>query len=153
MRDELTKLYISKRAGATFIDYSIVWVFAFFCVFQFGEPNNTGGYTLSGWPALIPMLFWFAYIVLSEQYLGATLGHMILKIKVDSVIREKITLWRTCKRRLADCVEIAWCFGLIAYLIARSTPNNQRLGDIIAKTCVIGKDDNYEELTFDFEKI
>ena len=153
MRDDLTKLYISKRVGATFIDYTIVWAFTFFYIFEFGTQNERGSYTISGWPAMIPTLFWFAYIVLAEQYLGGTMGHMLCRIKVDSVIREEITLWRTFKRRMADCLEIAFCFGLIAYLIARNTPNNQRLGDLLAKTCVIGKDDKYEELKFDFEKI
>ena len=152
MIGELTKAYVNKRVTATLIDYTIVWAFAIFYIYEFGEPNDRGGYTLSGWPLMVPVLFWFVFIVIAERYMGGTLGHQLCRIKVVSVIREDMSLWRTFKRRIADCLEIGWCFGLIAYLLARNTNNNQRLGDILAKTCVIGKDDEYKELKFDFEK-
>jgi uncharacterized RDD family membrane protein YckC len=152
MRSESTKLYVSKRVYATIIDYSIVWAFSIFYIVEAGHPNDNGGYTIDGWPALIPVLFWFLYIVIAEHYMGGTASHLIFKIKVVSLTNEKITLWRTFKRRIADVLEIAWCFGLIAYLLASNTTNNQRLGDVIAKTCVIGKDDLNQEVVFDFEK-
>ena len=152
MISELTKLYIGRRAAATLVDYTLVWAFSIFYIFEFGTRNETGGYTVSGWPAMVPVLFWFVFIVIAEQYVGGTIGHQLCRIKVESLIKEKITLWRTFQRRIVDCLEIAWCFGLIAFLLARNTKNNQRLGDILAKTCVIGKDDVYEELKFDFEK-
>lgn len=152
MRSELTKLYVNKRIYATIIDYTIIWAFTIFYVVEVGQPNDNGGYTVNGWPTLIPVLFWFLSIVISEYYLGGTIGHLIFKIKVESISDEKITLWRTFKRRIVDLLEIAWCFGLIAYLLARNTTNNQRLGDIIAKTCVIGKNDVNQEVVFDFEK-
>ena len=84
--------------------------------------------------------------------MGGTMGHLICKIKVVSQTKERVTLWRTFKRRVMDALEIAWCFGLIAYLLAKNTQYNQRLGDILAKTCVIGKDDLFQEVQFDFEK-
>jgi uncharacterized RDD family membrane protein YckC len=152
MIGELTKLYIGRRVVATLIDYTIVWAFTFFYIFEFGEPNQHGAYTISGWSAWVPALFWFIFIVITEQYFEGTLGHQLCRIKVESLIKEKATLWRTFKRRIADCLEIAWCFGLIAYLLAANTKNNQRLGDILANTCVIGKDDENKEFKFEFEK-
>ena len=152
MRSELTKLYIGKRVYATLIDYAIVWAFYFFYIVEVGSPNQTGGYTVTGWPALVPMLFWFLFIVVCEHYMGGTAGHLIFKIKVVSITKERISFWRTFVRRITDILEIAWCFGLVAYLLARNTLNNQRLGDILAKTCVIGKDDPNQEVEFDFEK-
>ena len=152
MRSELTKLYVGKRVYATLIDYTIIWAFTVFYIIEAGHPNDNGGYTINGWPTLVPVLFWFLFTVISEHYIGGTAGHLIFKIKVVSVSNEKITLWRTFKRRIADTLEIAWCFGLIAYLLARNTTNNQRLGDVIAQTCVIGKDDLNQEIDFDFEK-
>jgi hypothetical protein len=49
-------------------------------------------------------------------------------------------------------LEIVWCFGLIAWLLVRSTENHQRLGDLVAKTAVIGRDDTQTTIDFDFEK-
>jgi uncharacterized RDD family membrane protein YckC len=148
---DLTKLYIGKRVLATIIDYTLIFAFQIVYTLEFGERNENGGYTISGWSAMVPILFWFIYIVITERYAGGTMGHLICKVKVESLTKERITLWRTFIRRIVDCLEIAWCFGLIAFLLARNTQNNQRLGDILAKTCVIGKDDKYQEIQFDFE--
>jgi uncharacterized RDD family membrane protein YckC len=152
MREELTKLYIGRRVWATFIDYTLVWSFTIFYIFMAGERSMEGTYTVSGWPVFIPVLFWFLYIVVAEHYVGETLGHLICGIKVESVSNDKITIGRTLIRRMSDIVEIAWCFGIVAYIIAFNTRNNQRLGDILAKTCVIGKNDVFHEIQFDFEK-
>jgi uncharacterized RDD family membrane protein YckC len=152
MKEDSTDHYIGKRVVATLIDYTIVWAFAFFYIWEFGEPNNRGGHTVSGWPALVPLLFWFIYIVCSERFLDGTLGHLICKIKVISMTRENITLWRTFKRRIVDALEIAWCFGLIAYLIAMNTKDHQRLGDLLAQTSVAGKNDLEAPVKFDFER-
>ncbi len=69
---ELTKAYIGKRVTAILIDYAIIWIFTFFCIYELGEPNDRGGYTLSGWPLMVPALFWFIFIVITERYLGET---------------------------------------------------------------------------------
>ena len=55
MRSELRKLYVSKRVYATILDYSIVWAFSIFYTVEAGYPNDTGGYTIDGWPALISL--------------------------------------------------------------------------------------------------
>jgi uncharacterized RDD family membrane protein YckC len=151
MNEDLTSSYIGKRVVATLLDYTAVWAFTFFYIWEAGEPNGQGGRTVSGWPVMIPILFWFLYIVVTERYFGGTLGHLLCKIKVISMTEEKITLWRTFKRRIADGLEIAWCFGLIAYLLAANTKNNQRLGDLLAKTSVVGKNDLEHQIKFDFE--
>ena len=152
MIGEITKKHIGKRVLATIIDYTIVWAFTIFYTVEFGEPNESGGFTITGWATFGPMLFWLVFIVIMEHFVGGTMGHLICKIKVESQTKEQVTLWRTFQRRIMDVLEIAWCFGLIAYLLARNTQYNQRLGDILAKTCVIGKDEILQEIQFDFEK-
>ncbi len=74
MISNLTKLYLGKRVLATLIDYTIVWAFAFFCVFEFGAETQPGHYSLDGWPALVPVLFWFIYIVVTEYFAGCDPG-------------------------------------------------------------------------------
>src|ERR1700733_3248653 len=151
MTTSITNKYIDKRIVATLIDYVIIFGMTIFYIFQVGTPNSEGDYAVSGLPALIPGIFWFIYIVLAEQYLGGTFGHLLLKLKGVSINGRKITLTQTLKRRTSDILEISWCFGFVAYLLAKNTQSNQRLGDILAKTVVIGSDAFYPEVAGEFE--
>jgi hypothetical protein len=58
---------------------------------------------------------------------------------------------QTFVRRICDALEIVWCFGLIAFLLVKNTQQNQRHGDLLAKTLVIGEKDVYPEKLFEFE--
>jgi uncharacterized RDD family membrane protein YckC len=62
-----------------------------------------------------------------------------------------LTFGQVAARRVCDALELTWCFGLIAFLLIRSTQHHQRLGDLIAKTQVIGRDDSRAAVEFDFE--
>ena len=95
MTTSITNKYIDKRIVATLIDYVIIFGMTIFYIFQVGTPNSEGDYAVSGLPALIPGIFWFIYIVLAEQYLGGTFGHLLLKLKGVSINGRKITLTQT----------------------------------------------------------
>ena len=153
MDNSLTKKCISRRVGATIIDYTIVWIFVAFYTDIFGVPNDLGGKTVSGFSAMVPVLFWFIYIVLAERYLKGTLGHLIFKIKIESTTKESISLIRTFVRRIADILDITCTFGLLAFLLAKNTNQNQRLGDILAKTIVVRVNDSLHSPVFDFDRI
>jgi uncharacterized RDD family membrane protein YckC len=144
--------YLSRRVGATVIDYTVIFLFMFVYVDCFGVNDGAGSYTVNGWPALGPIAFWFAYFILAERYMGGTLGHQLQKLKVVSRDGNDLTLGQVTKRRLCDALEIVWCSGLIAWLLVRSTEHYQRLGDLVAKTMVIGRDDAQTNIDFDFEK-
>ncbi|HMH24417.1 MAG TPA: RDD family protein, partial [Puia sp.] len=81
-----------------------------------------------------------------------TMGHLIFKLKVVSLAGRKATFSQVFVRRICDVLEISWCFGLVAYLIARNTPNHQRLGDLVAKTMVVDYAFMPDDVTFDFEE-
>jgi uncharacterized RDD family membrane protein YckC len=130
--------YISRRVGATVIDYTMNFLFIFVYIDFFGVNDGTGFYTINGLPALGPPAFWFAYFILTERYMGGTLGHQLQKLKVVSLDGKDLSLGQVTKRRFCDALEIAWCSGLIAWLLVRSTEKHQRLGDLVAKTMVIG---------------
>ncbi len=85
------------------------------------------------------------------MYTG-TLGHQIVGLKVLSQNNTKLTFGQILKRRIADIIEISWCFGFIAFIIAKGNENSQRLGDILAKTIVIGKSEQTEIPDFDFNQ-
>lgn len=139
-----------KRVLATIIDYVVVFAFFFWYVMTFGSPNEEGGNTVTGWLALVPVLFWALWIIGTESYCGQTLGHALVGLKVVSNDGSDITFRQSLKRRLCDAIEISWCFGLIAFFIVKGNERHQRLGDIIAKTLVVPKD--YEFIPeFDFD--
>lgn len=146
-----TDKYISKRVGATLIDYTLIYILTFFYIYTAGEQNQEGTYVVTGLPALVPMFIWFLYFVIAEYNLGGTLGHQLLKIKVVSIDNSSLHFGQILVRRIADIIEISWCFGLIAFIIAKSTDKNQRLGDLWAKTIVTGASEESNPIKFDFE--
>jgi uncharacterized RDD family membrane protein YckC len=146
-----TKRYIGKRIAATLIDYTVVFGLTFVYIIVAGERNSEGAYVVSDLPALAPPLFWFLYFVVAESGLGGTIGHQLFDLKVMSADGNEPAFRQIILRRISDALEISWCFGLIAFILAKSTAHNQRLGDIWAKTIVTGKQDVFPQNEFDFE--
>src|SRR4051812_46252203 len=116
-----TEAHAGKRVGATIIDYGIIFAFCIWYILTFGKPNHTGGKTVSGLPALVPVLFWFAWLVIPESIWGSTLGHKINGLQVVTLEGEKPGFGQVLIRRLCDALEISWCFGLIAFLLVKNT--------------------------------
>jgi uncharacterized RDD family membrane protein YckC len=56
------------------------------------------------------------------------------------------------KRRIADALEITWCFGLIAFILVKNTEFQQRLGDLWAKTQVVDRNEPAYIPDFEFEQ-
>jgi uncharacterized RDD family membrane protein YckC len=137
MTNNIVKTNLGRRFLAGFIDYSIILVFFFVFVYSFGKPNDEGGYSVTGFLALIPVLFWFTFTILLEAFFGATLGNSIVGLKPKSLIRnnDKISFSQSLKRHLLDPIDM-FPFGLIGIMTIKNTDKNQRLGDIWAKTVV-----------------
>lgn len=152
MSNPPTYKYIPKRVRATIIDYLVATFIFVFYILMVGKSDGQGTYMVSGFPALVLSFILFAYFILTERYMGGTLGHQLFKLKVVSLNGESPDFRQIFVRRICDLVEIVWCFGLIAYLLATNTDQNQRLGDLLAKTIVIGKEETYPNIVFDFEK-
>jgi uncharacterized RDD family membrane protein YckC len=130
-----------KRTIATFIDYGIYLVFFIWLVVNYGVPNDEGGYTLKNDPkGLWIFLVWFAYFPITESLQGQTLGKLILGLRVVTKAGNPISFSRAVKRRLLDFIDFFF-FGIVAFLIVKNTPDHQRLGDLWAKTVVIGEGD------------
>jgi uncharacterized RDD family membrane protein YckC len=146
-----TKPYTGKRVGATLIDYTLTFALTFVYIYAVGTPNEEGGYSVNGFPALAPMAFWFLYFVVAEYFWQGTLGHQVFGLKVISADNRPLSFGQVLLRRIADVLEIAWCFGLIAFILVKSTEHAQRLGDLWARTLVTGKN-AVAESPFDFDK-
>ena len=130
-----TEANIGNRFVAGLIDFIIVYGFLIFLFITIGEPNNEGGYSINGAPALIPIIFWFAIIVGMECTVGATIGNLIIGLKpvpIDEKER-KLTFGESFKRHFLDSID----FSPIGYLVIKNTEKNQRIGDLWAKTIVV----------------
>ncbi len=139
MKELLTQPNIGKRIGATIIDYGIIFIFFIAYVSVFGEPNDEGGHTVTGFPALVPIGFWFVYLIVLEYKWGSTLGHLIFQLTVTDLVYGRPSFSQIFKRRLCDIFDITMSFGIVAFILVKNTRYNQRLGDIWAKTLVIDK--------------
>jgi len=142
-----TEPNIGNRILAGIVDYLIIYTFFFVYVYSFGEPNEDGGYSVNGLPALIPILFWGIMTVGIEQFFGATLGNLLVGLKPISIRKssdnstfsgtdEKLTFGQSLKRHLLDPIDMFF-FGLIGIVTIKNTDRNQRLGDIWGNTIVI----------------
>lgn len=146
MTEFKTQPLIGKRIIAGFIDYAIIYGFLFIFIFIFGEPNESGDYSVNGTLSLVPILFWAIMTIGVEQLMGETLGNSLVDLKPISVkptlnstfkgSNQKLTFGQSFKRHLLDPIDM-FLFGLIGILTIKNSEKNQRLGDMWAKTSVI----------------
>lgn len=127
---------IWKRLVANILDYTIVYGVFFIVLLMYGEPNDEGGLSVNGLPALIPVIFWLLYIVFVEYQFEATLGHQVVKLKVVKEQGHPLRFKDVLKRRFFDFIDQ---FVLIGIVLIKNTPNRQRIGDIVAKTVVVNE--------------
>lgn len=131
---------IRRRFIAAVIDYSIIIVLNFYLIMILGEPleGETNSYRLTGLPVLITLIPWGLLTVCLEYFFGATLGNSIVSIRPVPIQNPsaKITFIQSLKRHLLDPIDMFF-FGLVGFLVMKSTQKKQRLGDIWANTIVI----------------
>lgn len=138
MNQSEEKKNIGKRFIAGFIDYALLYSLIFAYLYSFGEPNNEGGYSVTGVAAIVPFVMWFAIVVLTEVFFGATVGNSIVNLKPKSLTSNngELTLGQSITRHLFDPIDM-FPFGIIGVLTIKNSSKNQRLGDIIANTTVV----------------
>ncbi len=139
MKEEIeTKPYLGRRILAGIIDYTLIFIFMFTLMHFYGTPNEEGGQSLNGIPALSVILFWGIITIGMEQLFGTTVGNYLNNLKPISINKEeeKISLVQSSKRHLLDIIDISF-FGLVGILVIKNTKKHQRLGDLWAKTIVI----------------
>src|SRR5690606_30336268 len=127
-----------KRITATFID--IVLFFSLYFYFNSADETVIAGANTYQVKFLISVVFWFIYFPFLEWEYSATLGHKIMGLKVVSQDGNALTLKQVFKRRLADVIDLYTMFGFIAFAVAFYSQQNQRLGDLWAKTLVVKKE-------------
>lgn len=134
-----TEPKLAKRTIATIIDYGLYFTFFIWAVTTYGVPNDEGGYSLNGLKGIWVEIVWLIYFPIAEGIFGRTLGKYIFGLTVLTKSGNSISFLQAIKRRLLDIPDF-FLFGIVAFVAIKNTPDHQRLGDLWAKTIVVGDD-------------
>lgn len=129
---------LKKRVAAAGIDYGLLLIVFVTFPSIIGQKTENG-YVVTGFLALIPVYLWVLNFIIIERVFSASVGKLFLGIKVQSMDGYNLMIFQLVVRRLADFIEIVWCFGLIAYLFAKNRKDHRRIGDMWAKTEVVSR--------------
>ena len=133
-----SKSIFIQRVKAAVLDHLLLLALFFLVLFLIGKETD-GRYVVNGPLSLFPIVLWFVYFVIMEQLIQGSVGKLLFEIKIVSIDGRKLTFWQVILRRLADIVEIWWCCGQLAYVVASRSPLSQRLGDKWAKAVVVAR--------------
>jgi uncharacterized RDD family membrane protein YckC len=129
---------VGIRAGATIIDIVIFWAFSFIVAIATGETSGAG-FALGTLGSCLVGIIGIAYYVVMETMYGGTVGKLALGLKV---VKEDGSApdWQTSIIRTLLRIVDGLFFYLIGAILVWTSPTNQRLGDKLAKTLVVKKD-------------
>jgi uncharacterized RDD family membrane protein YckC len=130
-----TERKLTKRSIAAIIDFGIFMAFSFAYAATFGE-HTEDGYTVQGIKGLVIPILWFAYFPITEGLTGKTLGKLLIGLTVVTEHGGRISFTQALKRHILDMIDM----GIVGLVAIANTPKHQRLGDLWAKTLVIGGD-------------
>lgn len=137
---------VGRRFLALLIDTIILYMVNYYFAISYGAAKRTLNsssfsisYSMDGWPAFVTTVIDLGYFLLLEAILGATVGKLVLGLRVikedgsrigfrDSIIRNLL--------RIVDAIPFLIPYLLGAVYIWKS-PAKQRLGDRVAKTLVV----------------
>ena len=138
---------VGRRALATIID-AIVLAVVMVVFFQIAGQDGACDGALSvsfnvndevrsvcGAPAGLFFLIVLAYYVVLEKLLGATVGKLVLGLRVTTLAGEQISWGASLLRTVLRIID-GFLFYLVAAIAVWSSDRNQRLGDMAAKTLV-----------------
>ena len=131
---------VARRALAVLID-SLLWVIpasvfadAFHTTHVAG--STSWNFSISSGKSWAVTLLWFAYLVVMEATLGATLGKFVVGIRVVKLDGTPMDFQASLLRNVLRIVD-----GLFFYLVGAicvwTSPLKQRLGDRVAGTVVV----------------
>ena len=143
---------VGRRAGAVIID-GIIWFIGFGYVmalftgntigigFDFGvgplyPPSTPVEEGSNAGPAILLFLLGFAYYVVLEATVGATVGKLVLGVRVTKTDGAPVG-WRSSFIRNLLRVVDGIVFYLVAAILVWNSPDRQRLGDRLASTVVV----------------
>jgi len=127
---------IGIRAVEGLIDLVVSFVILWIVAVLSGE-TLAGGFQLVGAPAFLGYLLVFAYFLVMEALIGATVGKLMLKLRVVKEADGSPIDWRASAVRNVLRIVDGFAFYLVGFLIICFTQKHQRLGDKVAGTVVV----------------
>jgi uncharacterized RDD family membrane protein YckC len=145
-----------RRFGALVIDLMVFSVMTTFINNVYGVTQVTGGTLPTGqngsfsystvtavaWPLLV--LLWLAYYLVLEGLYGASIGKMLLGLCVVRLDAQPLGITSIVRRNLFRLVDVLPAGYLIGGLSVLLSGGSQRLGDMVAGTTVVRRDDALE---------
>lgn len=129
---------VGKRLVAVLIDSVGFFVIFGFIISLLTGQASSEGFHLTGLPAFLVFFLLFVYFVVMEGLFGATLGKMLLKMKVVKTDGSPCDIASALTRNVLRIVDYFF-FGFVGMILIWMSPKKQRLGDTIANTIVVGK--------------
>lgn len=126
---------VGRRAVAVIIDGIVYFILAWIVAAVTGG-TTSGGFELNGSPAFLSFALFFAYYVGLEMARGATLGKMLLGIRVVSEDGGPIDFQASLIRNVLRLVDGFFVY-LVAAILVWKSEKKQRLGDRVAHTVVV----------------
>ncbi len=131
---------VGRRFVATLVDLILFLIVFVVVAVVSGNAQASGGSvsaSLTGTPALILDILFFLYYIVLEAVLGATLGKLLLGLRVVNVDGSRIGWGASIIRNLLRIIDVLPFFYLLGAILIWTSPQRQRLGDRVAKTVVV----------------
>lgn len=129
---------LGPRMAAGLLDFVVLALLGLVMTILFGETNTEDGIevSLSGVPFVVYVLLSLGYYFGLEATSGQTLGKRLAGIKVVSLDGGPPSPGQVLVRTLLRFID-GFAFYLVAVLVIAVTPNDQRIGDLAARTTVV----------------
>jgi uncharacterized RDD family membrane protein YckC len=126
--------------GAALIDFAPVAVIFLLVAATIGTWETGDGGTrieVRNGAALVFILLVVGYHFLFEATFGATIGKLLVGLRVVEVTGRPATTSQMFGRNLMRIVDFLPVFYLVGFVAAVANERNARLGDLVAKTAVV----------------
>lgn len=128
---------VGPRAVAIIIDTIILMIVGYVIALFFGGVT-AGGFQLNGGPAFLFFIIALAYYVVMEAQQGATVGKLVLGLRVVKEDGGAMDWQASIVRNLLRIVDGLF-FYLVGAILVWTSDKKQRLGDRLANTVVVKK--------------
>src|SRR5258708_15783171 len=128
---------VGRRFVATLVDLILFLIVFVVVAVVSGNAQASGGSasaSLTGTPALILDILFFLYYIVLEAVLGATLGKLLLRLRVVNVDGSRIGWGASIIRNLLRIIDVLPFFYLLGAILIWTSPQPQRLSDRVPKT-------------------
>jgi uncharacterized RDD family membrane protein YckC len=125
-----------NRIVAFIVDTTIYFIiFIVFGIFFGVEKSDGNGFNIVGFPAFFLFVISLFLWPLSESFSGQTIGKRLVGLKVVNESFKEIKTRQAILRFLFAYIDLG--FFLVGLIVACTNKQNQRIGDLVAKTVVI----------------